>query len=78
MCFGDLKLSIQASDFHYCTPRRDCGWYSEVEVGFPNFNFSDEFIFTYAEDVGTPQEAFDIEFVGDRYEVDLFLEKLLK
>ena len=55
LCFGDLKLSIQASELHYCTPRRDCGWYSEVEVGFPNFNFSDEFIFTYAEDVGTPQ-----------------------
>ena len=26
----------------------------------------------------TPQEAFDIEFVGGSYEADLFLEKLLK
>ena len=57
MCFGDLKLSIQASNFHYCTPRRDCDWYSEVEVGFPNFNFSDEFIAQYAQNVDTPQDT---------------------
>jgi hypothetical protein len=29
-----VRLSIQASSFHYCTPRMDSGPYSTVEVGF--------------------------------------------
>lgn len=57
MCFGDLKLSIQASDFHYCTPRKNTDYYTHVEVGFPNFNFSDEFIGLYAEDKEKPQDT---------------------
>ena len=57
MCFGDLKLSIQASDFHYCTPRENTDYYDEVEIGFPNFNFSDEFIGKYADDKDTPQDT---------------------
>ena len=55
MCFGDLKLSIQASEYHYCSPRRDCDYYHEVEVGFPNFDFSEDFIRSYAGDIDTPQ-----------------------
>lgn len=57
MCFGDLKLSIQASDFHYCTPRKNCEYYTHVEVGFPNFNFSEAFIGEYAEERDTPQDT---------------------
>ena len=57
MCFGDLKLSIQASEFHYCSPRKDCSYYHEVEIGFPNFNFSSEFINRYAEDKNNPQDT---------------------
>lgn len=57
MCFGDLKLSIQASECHYCSPRKDCDYYYEVEVGFPNFDFSEEFISAYAEDICTPQDT---------------------
>ena len=57
MCFGDLKLSIQASEYHYCSPRKDCDYYYEVEVGFPNFYFNEEFIRNYAEDVDTPQDT---------------------
>lgn len=57
MCFGDLKLSIQASDFHYCSPRENCDYYDEVEIGFPNFNFSDDFISKYAEDKDDPQNT---------------------
>ena len=55
MCFGDLKLSIQASEYHYCSPGKDCDYYYEVEIGFPNFNFSEDFILKYAEDKDTPQ-----------------------
>lgn len=57
MCFGDLKLSIQASEYHYCSPRKDCDYYYEVEIGFPNFNFSEGFINKYAEDVKNPQDT---------------------
>ena len=57
MCFGDLKLSIQASEYHYCYPRKDCDYYYEVEVGFPNFDFSKEFIYAYAEDIDTPKDT---------------------
>ena len=57
MCFGDLKLSIQASEYHYCSPQRDCDYYYEVEVGFPNFDFSEEFIHRYADDIDTPQDT---------------------
>ena len=57
MCFGDLKLSVQASEFHYCSPREDCDYYDEVEIGFPNFSFSDEFINNYAEDKDAPQDT---------------------
>lgn len=55
MCFGELKLSIQASEYHYCSPCEDCNYYDEVEIGFPNFNFSDGFIQEYAEDKDKPQ-----------------------
>ena len=57
MCFGDLKLSIQASEYHYCSPRKDCDYYYEVEVGFPNFDFSEEFIHRYADDIDNPQDT---------------------
>ena len=29
-------VSIQASEYHYCTPRNNEGPYSEWEVGFPS------------------------------------------
>lgn len=57
MCFGDLKLSIQASEYHYCSPQKDCDYYYEVEVGFPNFDFSEDFIIAYAEDMFAPQDT---------------------
>lgn len=35
-CADGLTLSVQASAYHYCTPRDNGGrWYS-VEVGFPS------------------------------------------
>ena len=35
VCSDDVRLSVQASHLHYCTPRDDWGPYSKVEVGFP-------------------------------------------
>lgn len=52
------KLSVQASSSHYCSPREDLQeLYEDVEIGFPNFNFSKEFIFLYAEDGVYPQDT---------------------
>ena len=36
ICRDGLRLSVQASSTHYCTPRSDFGPYSHVEVGFPS------------------------------------------
>ncbi len=35
-CADGTTISVQASRCHYCTPRLDCGPYSELEVGFPS------------------------------------------
>ena len=54
---GQFELSIQASSNHYCIPRNDTGPFTAVELGFPNFNFSEEFIKKYAEDSEDPQDT---------------------
>ena len=35
-CKDGFHMSVQASHFHYCSPRNDVGPYSAVEVGFPS------------------------------------------
>ncbi len=55
---NNLKLSVQASEYHYCTPSvNNAESYEEVEVGFPMFNFPTWFIEKYAEDPESPQET---------------------
>lgn len=36
-CADGFKMSVQASQYHYCEPRMDLvdGNYTEVEIGFP-------------------------------------------
>lgn len=52
------KVSIQASAGHYSTPREDGLYaYKEVELGYPNFFFSDKFIRAYAESPSRPQDT---------------------
>lgn len=54
----ELEVSIQASEYHYCTPRDNyTDFYEEVELGFPNFLFSEDFIKRYAEDIKTPKDT---------------------
>jgi hypothetical protein len=36
VCADGFTISVQASAFHYCSPRRNEGPYTEVEVGFPS------------------------------------------
>lgn len=35
ICASGLKMSVQASAYHYCTPRESEGPWTHVEVGFP-------------------------------------------
>lgn len=51
-CYDGTNLSVQASEFHYSTPRDDFGPYSEIEVGFPT-KVPTPFL-SYAEDKETP------------------------
>ena len=52
------ELSVQASESHYCSSRENMQEvYDEVEIGFPNFTFSQEFINQYAEDRETPKDT---------------------
>lgn len=52
-CKDGYKISMQASDGHYCSPRKNLkdGMYHKVELGYPN-QF-DELIDVYAEEKGS-------------------------
>lgn len=39
VCKDGARISVQASEYHYCTPRDNGGNYSEVECGFPSEPF---------------------------------------
>jgi hypothetical protein len=48
-----FKVSIQASEMHYCTPRQSgLDFYSSVELGYPTER--EEIIMPYAEDTDDP------------------------
>ena len=54
----DYELSVQGSDTHYCSPRESMQEvYDEVEIGFPNFIFSENFINQYAEEPESPKDT---------------------
>lgn len=36
VCADGFHMSVQASRFHYCTPRNSAGPWVKVEVGFPS------------------------------------------
>lgn len=49
ICRDGFVVSIQANSYTYSAPREDhCGFYSEVELGYPNRY--DELLDDYAED----------------------------
>jgi len=35
-CADGTTISVQGSSMHYCTPRRDHGPYTHVEIGYPD------------------------------------------
>lgn len=50
-----LSLSVQASKYHYCSPRNDKGPYHSVEIGFPSKKVDKLLI--YAEDIDNPTKT---------------------
>lgn len=48
------EISVQASEFHYCTPREDDAEWTHVECGFPTFT-PGEAMMEFAEDAENPQ-----------------------
>ena len=36
ICKDGFSMSVQASQYHYCSPREDVGPYHEIEVGYPS------------------------------------------
>lgn len=56
-CLDGFKMSVQASNFHYCNPREDLmdGEYDEVEIGFPSQK--EDLIMEYAECPDEPTDT---------------------
>lgn len=55
LCKDGFKVSIQASEMHYCYPRNSLGPWEEFELGFPSE--ADPLIAEYAEDRDDPTET---------------------
>lgn len=51
-----MRVSVQASQYAYCTPRDDEGPYSKVEVGYPSVAPTGELL-SFAEDAETPTQT---------------------
>lgn len=51
-CKDGFNLSVQASEYHYCSPREKQGPWYQVEVGFPSQK--PELITDYAENADDP------------------------
>lgn len=54
-CADGFSLSVQANHGAYCSPCRNVGPWSQVEVGFPSA--TPELIMGYAEDSDRPTET---------------------
>ena len=54
-CADGFTMSVQASEFHYCTPRDNDGPYAEFEVGFPSQ--PEDQLMPYAEDPERPTDT---------------------
>lgn len=51
-CADGFSVSVQASAFHYCRPRKNRGPYTHFELGFPSQE--DDLIQEYAESPDIP------------------------
>jgi hypothetical protein len=56
VCSDGFEMSVQASEFTYCTPRVDgAEKYTAVEIGFPNMR--EELIIAWAENPNKPTDT---------------------
>ena len=55
-CKDGVTLSVQVSEFHYCTPRSNVGPYTHVEVGFPSVK-PHEAMMKFAEEPDMPTQT---------------------
>lgn len=55
ICENGFSMSVQASEFNYCSPKNNDGPYSRVEIGFPSKR--EELIISWAEDPDDPTET---------------------
>lgn len=56
ICADGFKMSVQASEYHYCTPRiTGAEQYTEVEVGFPSQK--EDLLMDYADDCDRPTDT---------------------
>lgn len=53
-CMDGTSLSVQASQYHHCTPQSNYGPWTHVEIGFPSKSFP--ILQPYAGDQTVPQE----------------------
>lgn len=54
-CADGFNMSVQASQYNYCSPRNNTGPWDSVEVGFPSaYEFC---LMPYAEEPGRPTET---------------------
>lgn len=56
ICVDEESLSVQASEFAYCSPRDNFGPYTQVEVGFPSVE-PQESMMEYCEEPDKPTET---------------------
>ena len=71
-----LNLSIQAGEDLYSSPSEtslEYGFYKQVELGYPSWTFSRNFIEEYAEDVSEP-----LDTVYPYVPLEVLAEELLK
>ena len=53
VCKSGFQMSVQASEFSYCSPRENgAPKYTEVEIGMPSM--TEPMLLEYAEDPGNP------------------------
>lgn len=55
VCKDGFIISVQASEYHYCSPRDNDGPYSKFEIGYPNRK--EPLLMPYAEDKSKPTDT---------------------
>lgn len=55
ICNDGFKMSVQGSEFHYCSPRSLQKYYFSMEIGFPSQK--EDLIMSYAEQPENPTET---------------------